>query len=321
MRQLIVLMSDMESYSLDKLSELMQLSADDVLILLDAVKQQGIGIVQPSPELYQLADPVSLLDADKISLACEKVITNIEVVECIGSTNHRLLEKIKQDQGIQACIAEQQTQGKGRFNRSWHSPYAQNIYLSIAYPISAAAATQHLSVASLVVGIAVRRALLPFVSSSSAELQLKWPNDLMMQGKKLAGVLIETKRMQSGAVCLVIGIGVNVNMPMSQGRFIDQPWISLRHVVQQHCDRNDVCIALIKTVTEAMQCYLCDGWLAFQEEWRQADFLCGKSIKTGSSQSSCEGVCIGVDQQGFLLLQDSSGTVSRCSSGEITLLK
>ncbi len=146
---------------------------------------------------------------------------NIHVLDTVDSTN-RFLKDLPASDDIDVCCAETQTQGRGRFGRSWHSPYGENIYCSIRWRFDCD--FSKLSGSSLVVSLAVLAAL----KDISPEIRIKWPNDLLWHGKKLCGSLIEVV----GQSDVVIGIGINVNAIPN-----DQSWCSLYEITGQHDDR------------------------------------------------------------------------------------
>ncbi|HSJ49279.1 MAG TPA: biotin--[acetyl-CoA-carboxylase] ligase, partial [Gammaproteobacteria bacterium] len=163
------------------------------------------------------------------------------------------------------CLAERQTRGKGRRGRNWVSPYGTNLYLSLSWRFESGLSA--LAGLSLVVGISLIRALQQLGVEGAG---LKWPNDIYLQGAKLAGVLIEVSGESAGPCSAVIGIGVNVAMPEQQGRHIDQRWTDLRaHGIP--VARNQLAAALLEQLLPALAEFARHGMQPFQEEWQRPD--------------------------------------------------
>jgi len=174
----------------------------------------------------------------------------LEILQSIDSTNNYLLSKIKDKQPLppgSVVLAEQQTKGKGRYGRSWVSPYADNIYLS--YYWQSRQTRADLANLSLVIGVAVISAL---AKLGSANYLMKWPNDIVVQNKKLAGILIETMQITKGLVELVIGIGVNVKNIATVSDIITQPVIDLETVLGHVVSRNQLAGYIISAIKSCL---------------------------------------------------------------------
>lgn len=155
----------------------------------------------------------------------------IEVFDSISSTNDYLKNKSVIDPSIiHVCLAEEQTAGRGRLGKSWFSPAKQNIYMSLLFHSNKP--VKEFSNLSITVGKTIITALYDY--GIKEHLQLKHPNDILYNNKKLAGILIETFKQKNGLLAIVIGIGLNVNM---QEGSIDQPWISLQKICKSKHDR------------------------------------------------------------------------------------
>src|SRR5690606_4226150 len=129
-------------------------------------------------------------------------------------------------QGVAVLLAERQTAGRGRRGRHWASPLAANLYLSASRRYGGGLA--RLGGLSLAAGTAVAEALRALGASG---VQLKWPNDLVIGGRKLGGLLVEGSGEPAGAARAVVGLGLNVRMPETEGGRIDQPWTDLGAVL------------------------------------------------------------------------------------------
>lgn len=215
------------------------------------------------------------------------------------------------------CIAEKQTKGRGRFNRYWHSPFAQNIYLSCLYPFKKD--ISELTGLGFVVGLAIAEALKFYKLAD--DLCIKWPNDIVYEGKKLAGSLIEVQAESHGYCHAVIGLSVNCNLLEDSQDKINQPWTSLVNILGSYIDRNDLCIRIINNLVLYINRFEKSGLNSFLKEWEAKDFLFNKQITLSSYNKKTSGMAMGINDQGHLLLKLDDGEIESFSSGDTTILK
>jgi BirA family transcriptional regulator, biotin operon repressor / biotin---[acetyl-CoA-carboxylase] ligase len=250
-----------------------------------------------------------LLSADFIQARLkEKII--LQVFEQLSSTND-YLKTIPASDIPYACLAEQQTYGRGRLNRSWYSPYAENIYFSCRYPFQKK--MNELSALSLVVGLSVWQTL-KLYGLNNEDGGVKWPNDIFYAQQKLAGVLIESEKNQ-----VIIGIGINVNMQKSSA-VISKAWTSLRKILGKELDRNLLLIDLIKQLLINLARFDAASFADFKEEWQAADYLFDKTVKFKQAETLVEARVKGLSDEGHLLLQLKDGTISSVCAGEVVLV-
>jgi len=176
---------------------------------------------------YRLPRPIERLDPTAIRkllpAATRQQLRAVEVLALTDSTNQRLLESRSEDDP-RALLAERQTAGRGRRGRDWQSPFGANLYLSISW--SFAHWPAQLTVLPIAIGVACVRAL---AAQGIEGISLKWPNDLLVDGKKLGGILIEQRGEGGGACRAIVGVGINVSMQDARG--ITQPWTSVASVI------------------------------------------------------------------------------------------
>ena len=153
------------------------------------------------------------------------------------------------------------------------------------------------------------------------DLTAKWPNDILWEGKKISGILIEMDAESHGSTQVTIGIGLNVNMPLSAKEHINRSWISLDQLLGFHQDRNPVAGKLINHVLRYLDIFSEQGFAYFLAEWKRYDLLYHKYIKFMVRKSVSSGLMQGVNEQGQLLLQDKSGEIATYSAGEASLIK
>ncbi|NLS14482.1 bifunctional biotin--[acetyl-CoA-carboxylase] ligase/biotin operon repressor BirA [Vibrio sp. SM6] len=270
----------------------------------------GVDVYRIPGRGYQLAAPIQLLDEATIA---NGLTTPVTLVPVIDSTNQYLLDQVTNLSSGALCVAEYQTQGRGRRGRQWLSPFGSNLYMSMYWRLDAGmAAAMGLS---LVVGIAAVEAL---ESLGFAGIKLKWPNDIYYQDKKLAGILVEMSGQAGGAAHLVIGMGLNIAMNDTQG-VIDQPWTALSQF-EHEVDRNTLVIALANAWQHALTEYELQGMTPFVDKWARLDNFLGRHVKLIMGPREVQGVVKGIDVQGGIVLDTPMGEQSFVG-GEISLRK
>lgn len=281
-------------------------------------KLEGFGIVLSSVKGrgYCIPTGLDLLDLNSIKANLKSIpALNIQIFPQIDSTNSFLMRQ--DNPAMQACFAEFQSAGRGRRGRTWVSPMAQNIYCSIGWGFEGgAAAVEGLSLA---IGLAIVRALKKFGVTG---LTLKWPNDVLYQNKKLAGILIEMRGDPAGYCQIVIGIGLNVSMQETQGESIDQPWVALDLILaKQHLvrvTRNQLASALLDELMNVLQGYHETGFKYYQGEWVDVAAYKGLQVELRNGQSLLSGTFIGVTESGALQLEVETG-LQIYHGGEVSL--
>jgi BirA family biotin operon repressor/biotin-[acetyl-CoA-carboxylase] ligase len=261
---------------------------------------------------YRLASPVRLLDAESLALALSKLKWTVRVYESLGSTNAEAMRLLGSGHPLPLLVlAEQQTAGRGRRGRKWVSPFGENIYFSLALRIDGG--MRQLEGLSLLVGLAVIKTLREAGISWSG---LKWPNDILVNRHKLAGILLELAGDPADVCHVVIGVGINVNMRSSAE--VDQSWTSM--CIEAGCafDRNLVAAALALNLDSYMRAHKVHGFAAFQEEWEQSHLWQGAEVTLLAGHAEIQGTVLGVDSAGALRLE-VEGQERVFSGGEISL--
>jgi BirA family biotin operon repressor/biotin-[acetyl-CoA-carboxylase] ligase len=280
-----------------------------------ALEKLGLSVFRVPGKGYRLADPLQLLDAALISEAlspeCRGLLKGVTILESVDSTNRWLAERSSDPE---VCFAEFQSAGRGRRGRSWVSPYAANLYLSLSWRFDEW--PPGFTALGMVTAIAAVRAL---ESLGLPDVRIKWPNDLVAAGRKLGGVLIDIQGEPPGATRAVIGLGLNVRMPAAAAQDIDQPWMDLATLAEgSPPERNAVAAALVESLVAAMQEFRTLGFAAFAAEWQALDLVAGKAVALHSHDQTVTGVAAGVDEQGALLLKTPQG-LKRFVSGDLSL--
>ena len=277
----------------------------------------GVAINRSQPKGCQLVAPLVLLEKESIDPQLDDPAIKLEVLETVSSTND-YLSRFSVGYGCAVCVAEHQRKGRGRFDRTWFSPFAQNIYASMA--IDSPLALTALQGFSLVVGLSLCDALERATKLATHTLQLKWPNDLVVSAQKLAGVLVEIQAQQQGSCRIIMGMGVNVNMREvdSAGcQAIKQPWCSLSQCVGHSLDRNTLVASMVNTLRKDIALFEAFGMTPFMSRWQARDALYEQTIAVVYQGVVTTGVALGIDTYGQLQLRTPTG-LQVFSSGEVS---
>lgn len=248
-----------------------------------------------------------------LSDATAAVLT-VEVRDTVGSTNDvlRALADAQSCHGL-VVMAEEQTAGRGRRGRSWHSPAGANLYCSLGWRFELT--LERLSGLSLAVGAMLAEAI---TEMYDIHLKLKWPNDLYHGERKLGGVLIEMLGEEDGCRQVVLGLGLNVDMPAVPAEAIQQPWTDLCAAVGRPIDRNPLAAGVLDQLAVGLQQIDRDGMSGWLDRWRQRDLLKGRSVVVDGSPP-VSGQAAGIDETGALIVETDGGP-STVSGGEASLL-
>ncbi len=313
--KIVKILNDGQYHDGDSMGELLQLTRSAVWKTVKKLQNYGVNIDSIKGKGYLLQEPLLLMNHHEIKNNIPKNI-EISVFETIDSTN-QYLKQFKNNKHPKICIAEQQTAGKGRFNREWHSPFGKNIYLSCLYPFQKD--VSELAGLSLLTSLAVIKTLNEM--GVNKHLFVKWSNDIVFNGKKLAGNLIEIQAETHAACQAIIGIGLNVNMLHDEENKISQHWTAVCQILHQYIDRNDLCIRLINHLIAYLKKFETQGFEIFIDEWDKVDYLKNKFISLHIFNEKITGKVLGINSQGYLLLQQNDGKVRVCSSGEAGLIR
>ncbi len=260
---------------------------------------------------------VEILDADVIKSVIQpdklSYLSGLDIFDSINSTNSYLLTSAKSGTASGwVCFAEQQTKGRGRHGRTWLSPRGASLACSLLWRFPA---TQpDLSALSLAVAVIVAKVLQQY--GIQAGIELKWPNDVYFQGRKLSGILLESLPEANGQIAVVIGIGLNLFMPHDQLKAVNA--IDVAEITGQVVRRNYLAGLLINELLGQLPIYQRMGLSVFIEAWRELDVLQGKEVIVHTEKDKIIGVMQGINLQGELLLKNALGD-QRFKCGEVSV--
>lgn len=317
-QRLIMQLADGQWHSGETLAALLEVSRAAVWKRLQGVSAIGLEVESRHGKGYRLVQPLDLLRAEAIESAMPGAqaasLQLLEVPLSIDSTNARLMQL---DAAPAAIFAEHQTAGRGRRGRAWCSPFGANLYFSVAWRFDSM--PPQLPALSLAVGVALAETL---ADLGAAGVGLKWPNDLLWQGRKLAGILIEHRGEAAGPCRVVIGVGLNVAMTQNQGGTIDQDWVSLTEVQaaagKEAPDRSTLAGRLLTALLQCLEQFSQSGFDSFHPRWSALDVTRGQWVRLEQERGVAEGMAQGVDRHGALLVQ-VRGEKQRFFSGEVSL--
>lgn len=308
--RLIGILADGAFHSGEQLGEMLGMSRAAINKHMQTIREWGLDVFTVPGKGYSLPAPIQLLDEQAILRYLPA--GQVAVLPVVDSTNQYLLDRITELKSGDACVAEYQQAGRGRRGRQWVSPFGANLYLSMFWRLEQGpAAAMGLS---LVVGIVMAEVLHKL---GAEQVRVKWPNDLYLNDKKLAGILVELTGKTGDAAQLVIGAGINLTMRESTTNVISQDWINLQEA-GVIIDRNKLTAELLSELRLAVVKFENEGLSAFISRWREMDNYLDRPVKLIIGNQEIFGIARGIDQQGALLLEQD-GNVKPYIGGEISL--
>jgi len=316
--RVIELLADGHFHSGEWLGQCLGISRAAVWKHIQTLSRFGLDVHAVRGQGYRLTTPYQPLRADRIraSLTIEAAaqLHDLEVFREIDSTSDHLkrTQSGSGSAGVRACLAECQTAGRGRRGRRWISPYGANLYLSMA--VSMGKFGIQSGGLSLVAAVAT---LVALQGCGVEGLGLKWPNDIFYEERKLAGILLDLSG-EDGGYQVVIGIGINMKIPDSTAREIDQPWADLSQYGDR-IDRNRLAGAVLNSLISAIGIFNEQGFDAFVQQWKRFDLIAGRNVELRNDNATMvTGIARGVDAQGALLIENN-GVTQRYHAGEVSV--
>ena len=259
--------------------------------------------------------PLSVHDL-RCARATARLGRRIEYFDSIDSTNTEA-RRLAADGAIEGTvvIAETQSKGRGRLGRSWASPPLRNLYASIVLrpPIAVAEAAQ----LTLVAGVAVAEAIREWAPDAA----IKWPNDIVINGRKLAGILTEMEADDDRVRFVILGIGVNLNAaPEDFPEELRDKATALCGAAGRFIDRTAFADRLLSRLNERYELFLAHGFAALRPVWEACSCLTGRAVQIDGAGQRRAGVVTGISDDGALVLRDAAGRDVRVVAGDVTVV-
>lgn len=303
------------------LAKLVGLSRVAVWQHMEKMREMGFGFEAVRARGYRLTDKPSSLNADLIAayLAPRKLSYHLRVHATVDSTNDEAARLLASGHPAPLIVASRrQTKGRGRFGRVWHSEDNGNLYISFGFRPTVVHA--RMATFTLWMGVSVCDLLANF---TRAQPGLKWPNDILFDGRKAGGMLTEARVDSDQIRDLVYGLGLNVNSAADHWpEGLHQRAISLAEYLRNPLDVNRFTAALIGRVIDAYHQFIAGKHTdAMAERWARHDVLKGRDVAVLQGERRVAGVAAGIDDEGALLLKTKQGRTERFHAGEVTLEK
>jgi len=306
----MAILADGEFHSGEQLGQELGMSRAAINQHLKILETWGVSTYRVTGKGYCLSEPINLLDENVISQ--QYLTENVEVIPVIDSTNQYLLDNIDTLTTGDVCLAEYQQAGRGRRGGKWFSPFGANLYLSMYWRLEQGpAAAMGLS---LVVGIVIAETLVQF---GCHDVKVKWPNDLYINNRKLAGILVEMTGKTGDVAHIVIGAGINIAMKSDTTSSIDQSWTSL-YQEGVITDRNALSAAIITNLRSALRTFETQGMVPFLPRWHALDNFLNKPVKLIIGDREIHGIERGINEFGALMLEQED-EIKAWVGGEISL--
>jgi BirA family biotin operon repressor/biotin-[acetyl-CoA-carboxylase] ligase len=318
-RALLELLADGAFHSGRELGAALGVTRAAVCKHVHALAAAGVEVHRVSGRGYRLTAPLALLDAGRIGAhlgagaAPERAPL---VLDEVDSTNRHLVALAAAGREVDglACLAEAQPAGRGRRGRHWVATPYRDLMLSMAWRFQSGPAL--VAGLSLAAGVAVLRAL---EAEGVSGVGLKWPNDLLWEGRKLAGLLADVQGEAAGPCLVVLGVGINVEIGAREAARIDQPWADLRAVTGAVPDRNRLAAGVIRELRRMFRAFAAEGLAAFRAEWEARHLYHGRAVRLLLADGEARGTVAGIDDSGALRVRDARGHERRFHSGEISV--
>ena len=298
----------------EALAEVLDLSRASVSQLMKEARSLGVEVHSVHGRGYRLAAPLDWLDAGAVSaqLIGSAQRWPVDVLTVTDSTNSQLLARRDAPHGL-TLAAECQTAGRGRRGRTWLSAPGGSLTFSVLlrFPFGLA----RLAGLSLAVGVALTRSL----ERLGLPAQLKWPNDVLLHGRKLAGILIETQGDTLGPLDVVVGVGLNVRLSPALLAEVDQPVADLAGGLPQPPSRNALLAMLLNELADVTDMFTQHGFAPFQDEWQRRHAFQDQAVVLRQPDGGAfHGIARGVDRDGALRLETPSG-IDTVYAGDLSL--
>lgn len=314
---LLNLLADGQFHSGEALARQFNVTRVTIWNAIQHAQYLGVEVFSVRGRGYKLPKAIVLLDKAEVlrSIGTQSEWFHLEVLDEVASTNTYLMQAAAKGAPHVSCaVAHIQTNGRGRRGRTWVSQLGASLTFSLLWRFDCGASA--LSGLSLAVGVALMRALAELGVTNA---QLKWPNDVLVEGKKLAGILIDLQGDMDGPSAAVIGVGINVNLPEKVLTDINQPAIDLKRAGDAEVNQSQLLGTILKHIAEVLRQFERDGFLGVRDEWLTHHAYHNQSVRMLLPDGrEVEGTVTGVADDGILLVNTAFG-LQRFSAGDISL--
>jgi len=282
---------------------------------IETLRRQGIEIAAVSGRGYTLRTDVLTSMALESRLQTRILGHPCLVMEEVDSTNSEAMQLASEgaEEGL-TVLARRQRRGRGRLGRVWHT--LEDHALAMSVVLRPKRPPETIAQLTLVAGVACHQALSYF----SPGIRIKWPNDLLHEGRKLAGILTEMRAEPGYVQAVVIGIGINVSRPpRGWPEDIGQPVTDLSSAAGKAVSRLDVAVRLLEALEHAYVAYLETGFADMRRQWWKAHMASNRHVRIlNGGNTPIEGVATGLDTDGALLLHTKQG-IRRIIAGDLEM--
>jgi len=313
---LLRLLADGEIHSGRDLSAALAVPPGVVRSGMRAVERLGLRVHRLRGKGYRLDEPLDLLDGERLASLVDAAFV-VELLDQCPSTNGVLMERARLGVNQPLVLAcEHQTAGRGRRGNRWQSGIGTDLTFSILWNFAQTA--DKLSGLSLALGVALVRAL---EGLGYPGVLLKWPNDLVLRGRKLGGILIEVTGQWGGASAVVVGIGLNLRWDDARSAAVDQPATGLFEASETITSRTTLLAGLLIELHSALERFAAAGFAPFRDDWLRYHVWQGRRVVlTVAQRTVVDGEAVGIDDNGALLVRSARG-VECFHSGELRLAR
>ena len=316
------ILADGHRHSGEHLAQALGVTQATVRKQLAKLEAWGLSVEVTSASGYHLDRPINFLNKalilDELNADVERLVARLDVHEEIDSTNQALLDAAPcAARKLNIALAEYQSAGRGRRGRSWIAPFGGGLCFSVGWLFEEM--PRDLAALTLATGVVIRRVL---VEATGLDIQLKWPNDLVWEDKKLGGILVEFTVDKQGPCYVVIGIGINISIPP---RRLEQVAGSLGGAIDLYAatqgrppSRNVLAAKMIEALARLLAHYCDNGFLEYHAEFGAVDYLRGRRISVDDASHLISGMAVGVDRSGALRVDTGDG-VQRVIAGDVSV--
>ena len=286
---------------------------------ISALRQKGFVIEAVPSKGYRLISAPDLAADYLLPRVNGALWKKILVYDAVDSTNDLTMSLAAKEDITPGTviIADRQTQGKGRLGRRWESPGGRNIYMSLL--IRPELAPRDVTMLTVLAAVASTRTI---QKAGNIPVTIKWPNDLVIDDKKLGGILTEVRADPDRINLAVIGIGININMqPADFSEELRSIATSVRSAAGRTVARNDIIIQLLREFEDWYGILIAEGKRPLLHAWRKHSSTLGREVMISINNTTLYGIAEDIDDNGMLLLKMHSGECRNISAGDITFLR